>query len=407
MNRSENPAASPVAEDAPEPEAPMETRHRIVWGDAADLGAIADASVDLVVTSPPYPMIAMWDDIFSGQSPEAAQALRERRGMAAFEAMHRALDRVWRELWRVMGPGAIACINIGDAVRTIGGVFALYPNHARILSALLDIGFNPLPAVIWRKQTNAPNKFMGSGMLPPGAYVTLEHEFVLVVRKGDKRAFAAAARQGRRQSAYFWEERNQWFSDVWFELKGTRQSLSKDLRHRSGAFPLELPYRLIAMYSVRGDTVLDPFLGTGSTLLAAMASGRHGLGVEIDPALAGTLHAGTAAVVRWANTRVDQRLAGHRVFVDARVASHGPLRYRNVYYDLPVMTNQERHLWLDRPLAVAQPAADQYTVTYAPMGSAMVHAALPTAEGTPVCRSTGKSTGQGPRSNRQLNLPDF
>ena len=408
MNPSPSSAAPAETAAPPGPASPLETRHRIIWSDAADLGAIADASVDLVVTSPPYPMIAMWDKIFARQSPEAAKALRESRGMDAFEAMHRVLDRVWRELWRVLRPGAIACINIGDAVRTIHGVFALYPNHARILSALVAIGFNPLPAVIWRKQTNAPNKFMGSGMLPPGAYVTLEHEFVLVVRKGDKRPFATPSQKAHRhQSAYFWEERNQWFSDVWFELKGTRQSLPKDLRNRSGAFPLELPYRLIAMYSVRGDTILDPFLGTGSTLLAAMAAGRHGLGVEIDPALAAAVHAGTAEVVRWANSRVDQRLAAHRAFVDARIESHGPLRHRNVYYDRPVVTRQETCLWLDRPVALRPLSADEFAVDYAPIQAVSPPVDKRRAADTRATPTEPPSPGRRPRQNRQLNLPDF
>src|SRR5206468_5334175 len=110
--------------------------------------------------------------------------------------------------------------------------FILYPNHVRIASHLVRLGFNPLPAILWRKQTNAPNKFMGSGMFPPGAYVTLEHEYVLIVRKGDKRAFdSEVIRSRRRESAFFWEERNDWFSDVWFDLKGTGQNLvDRDVR---------------------------------------------------------------------------------------------------------------------------------------------------------------------------------
>jgi hypothetical protein len=88
-----------------------------------------------------------------------------------------------------------------------------------------------------------------------------------------------------KQSAIFWEERNKWFSDIW-DFKGARQDLSDgDSRERSGAFPFELPYRLITVYSVRGDTVLDPFVGTGSTILAAMASGRDRIGVDIDDIL--------------------------------------------------------------------------------------------------------------------------
>jgi DNA modification methylase len=382
----------------------LETRHRILWGDATDMAAVADAGIDLVVTSPPYPMIEMWDRVFREQSAEAAWALDRGRGMAAFEAMHQVLDRVWRALWRVMRPGAIACINIGDAVRTIGGVFTLYPNHARIHSALLAIGFNPLPAVIWRKQTNAPNKFMGSGMLPAGAYVTLEHEFVLVARKGDKRDFSSASgKQRRHESAYFWEERNQWFSDVWFDLKGSRQKLSKSERHRSGAFPVELAYRLINMYALRGDTVLDPFLGTGSTMIAAMAAGRHSIGVEIDGSLKRTIQAGIDEMIPWANQRIDQRLADHRAFVAGREQTHGPLRHRNAHYGFPVVTGQERQLRFYRPVAVRNLDKDAFGVDYVAENPRPADAVAPPR----TRRRSAESVTTAASSRGQSTLPGF
>ena len=108
---------------------------------------------------------------------------------------------------------------------------------------------------------------MGSGMLPAGAYVTLEHEHILVLRKGNKRNFKTPEEKLRRQkSAFFWEERNLWFSDLWEDLKGTKQNnIDKNIRERSGAYPFELAYRLINMLSLREDKVLDPFLGTGTT----------------------------------------------------------------------------------------------------------------------------------------------
>ena len=105
------------------------------------MGAIPSKEIDLVVTSPPYPMIEMWDGVFSGQNPAIGQSLKEDNGWAAFRLMHEVLDGVWKELQRVLVDGGIACINIGDATRTIGGSFALYPNHARILTAFLDLGF--------------------------------------------------------------------------------------------------------------------------------------------------------------------------------------------------------------------------------------------------------------------------
>ena len=149
--------------------------HDIIIGNAKRMDSIGSNSVQLVVTSPPYPMIEMWDEIMGSQNPEITKALKKEDGSLAFELMHQELDKVWEEVYRVLTPGGFACINIGDATRTINDEFALYPNHSRILSAFLKLGATNLPNIIWRKQTNAPNKFMGSGMLPSGAYVTLEH----------------------------------------------------------------------------------------------------------------------------------------------------------------------------------------------------------------------------------------
>lgn len=229
----------------------MKSNHKVVFGNSKSLKKIEDESVELIVTSPPYPMIEMWDDIFSGQDKNIQKALKKNDGNLSFELMHKVLDSIWEEAYRVLKPGCFACINIGDATRTIDKHFRLYANHARILSKCLDLGFSNLPAVIWRKQTNAPNKFMGSGMLPAGAYVTLEHEYILILRKGNKRVFKKDEdKLHRGRSAFFWEERNRWFSDVWLGLKGVTQNLNhKDVRKRSGAYPFELAYRLINMYS--------------------------------------------------------------------------------------------------------------------------------------------------------------
>ena len=223
----------------------MKTVHQIFYRDARSLKEIPSESVDLVVTSPPYPMIGMWDDVFGSQNVEIEKALKVGDGKLAHELMHGILDFVWDEIFRVLKDGRFACINIGDATRKVNGDFCLYPNHARILNYLLNIGFSALPDILWRKQTNAPNKFMGSGMLPAGAYVTLEHEYILILRKGSKREFKTECeKQNRRESALFWEERNIWYSDVWMDIKGTGQRLSDELsRLRSAAFPYELAYR--------------------------------------------------------------------------------------------------------------------------------------------------------------------
>ena len=198
----------------------MKTTHKHYICNAAKMAALADHSVRLVVTSPPYPMIEMWDEIFSRQDGKIEKALEKSDGSLAFELMHQVLDQVWKEVFRVLSPGGFACINIGDATRTLEDNFGLYPNHARILNAAQALGFTALPCILWRKQTNAPNKFMGSGMLPAGAYVTLEHEYILILRKGGKREFTSpAAKENRRQSAFFWDFETSGFQTSGWILK--------------------------------------------------------------------------------------------------------------------------------------------------------------------------------------------
>ncbi len=319
-----------------------------------------------MVTSPPYPMIDMWDEIFSRQDSKIDKALKKSDGPLAFELMHQVLDRIWKEVFRVLSPGGFACINIGDATRTIRERFALYPNHARILTATQALGFTALPCILWRKQTNAPNKFMGSGMLPAGAYVTLEHEYILILRKGGKREFtSAAAKENRRQSALFWEERNQWFSDVWMDLKGTRQAMGKKKnRNRSGAFPFELAYRLINMYSVKDDLILDPFMGTGTTTLAAMAAGRNSAGYEIDPTLLENFYDKCKDSISRFSSAIQHRIDFHSEFVQGRLDDGKPIKYENSYYGFPVITRQEKELVLNIPVSVEQQGDKSIIVDY-------------------------------------------
>ena len=346
----------------------MITNHRVEYRSAADLKAISTRPVDLVVTSPPYPMIRMWDRAFAEQAPETTHHLDNGEGQAAFECMHRVLDGVWGQLADVVKPGGIVCINVGDAVRSVAGEFSLYSNQARIARQMLKNGFTPLPLILWRKPTNAPNKFMGSGMMPPGAYVTLEHEYILIFRNGSRRRFRAGeAMRNRRESAYFWEERNAWFSDVWMDLRGTRQHApGVSARDRSGSFPFELPYRLIHMFSVRGDLVLDPFLGFGTTMQAAMAAGRDSIGVEMDRRLERAVDENLAAAAGIAEERITRRLDDHRRFAAEHANAGGTMQYTNRHYGFPVKTRQEQELYLDTPMHVRRQQNGGYQVAYAP-----------------------------------------
>ena len=294
-------------------------------------------------------MIEMWDGIFSEQNPDIKEAFETKDGKRAFELMHQELNKVWKEVHRVLVKGGFACINIGDATRKIDDEFKLYVNHSKILEYCLSLGFSSLPEILWRKQTNAPNKFMGSGMLPAGAYVTLEHEHILILRKGPKREFKTEEEKLRRmQSAFFWEERNTWFSDIWEGLKGTKQNnIDKSIRERSGAYPFDLPYRIMNMFSLREDIVLDPFLGTGTTTVAAMATGRNSIGYEIDPNFKELLYERFRDIVSFSNKLIRDRIDNHLRFTRERTQSKGPLGYVNSQNGFPVMTSQETEMVFD------------------------------------------------------------
>ena len=326
---------------------------------------LESASVDLVVTSPPYPMIEMWDSCFAGMNPDIQRSLESLDGRGAFRLMHSELDRVWAEVARVLKEGGVACVNIGDATRKIGEVFRLYPNHARISSALFNLGLDALPVILWRKQTNAPNKFMGSGMLPAGAYVTLEHEYVLIFRKGGKRVFAAGpGKLNRRRSAFFWEERNVWYSDIW-DFKGTRQAVSAaGIRGRSGAYPAELAYRLICMYSAYGDTVLDPFLGTGTTVMSGAAAGRNSVGVELDPGFKPMIDEVMRTATVYSSEKTKDRLRAHLAFIEEYRARKGELKHTNTCHNFPVVTSQETDLELLEAGEITRTADGRYEVDY-------------------------------------------
>lgn len=338
----------------------MKTRHEIIFESSQDLRKIKTESIALVVTSPPYPMIQMWDEVFSILNKDIERALTEKNGIVAFQLMHKELKKVWEEIYRVLIPGGILCINIGDATRTIGEEFQLFPNHAIIIQQCNQIGFTSLPEIIWRKQTNAPNKFMGSGMLPPGAYVTLEHEYILIFRKGGKRLFEDnESKTARQDSGYFWEERNVWFSDLW-DIKGTKQNMKNEItRQRSAAYPLEIPYRLINMFSIEDDIILDPFVGTGTTTLAAMISCRNSIGYELDPRFYTIIEENVKNTTEIGNQLIEKRINDHLNFVQKKfnidkgssnIDNNNELstKYHNKNHNFPVVTCQEINLRLKR-----------------------------------------------------------
>jgi len=344
----------------------MNCTFQLLHGRAENLLATLSEQVDLIVTSPPYPMITMWDSSFTSVQEDIGEDLASGDGTRAFARMHAQLDQVWQNCHRVLREGGLVCVNIGDATRTIDGDFQLYSNHARIIEAFRNLGFTVLPDILWRKQTNAPNKFMGSGMLPVGAYVTYEHEYILIFRKGRRRKFTSPEEKAlRRKSAFFWEERNQWFSDVWEDLKGTRQAvLTEAERKRSAAFPFELAYRLINMFSVQGDVVLDPFLGTGTTLAAAMTACRSGVGIECEKSFLSSAWHYLHTMPRSGNDLLANRLERHKNFVEERNRKGKPIKHWNDHYQFPVVTAQEKEIRFPVPSEAKEAGEGRLLVNY-------------------------------------------
>lgn len=321
----------------------MKTVHKVLNCSSIDLSKIENESIDLVVTSPPYPMIEMWDDCFKQQSDAVCDAFELEMFHKAWLEMHYVLKQVWNEVIRVVKPGGFVCINIGDATRTINNNFQLYSNHSKIITYFINNGFYCLPDILWRKRTNSPNKFMGSGMLPSGAYVTLEHEYILIFRKGNKRDFDKEDKIRRQKSAYFYQERNEWFSDVW-DVMGTSQKGIKGSRERNGSYPVEIPYRLISMYSMQEDVVLDPFAGLGSTMMAAIMLGRNSINVELDSVLCEYMKRRVLEYKDF-NEMYRNRIENQKKFIKAE-QEKGKQLYYNDKMKLFVKTKQEQNMEL-------------------------------------------------------------
>lgn len=224
-----------------------------------NMSEIQDKSVHLVVTSPPYPMIKKWDSLF---------------GVVNFDAQHDLLAKVWVECYRILVDGGICCINIGDATRSIYGNFQCFPNFACVMMECIYAGFTPLIPIFWKKISNRPNAFLGSGFLPPNAYVAQDCEYIIILRKGKLRQFAPKD-EIRIKSKYTKEERDLWFQQIW-NVKGAYGA------GKTSQYPEEIPYRLIRMFSVEKDIVADPFCGAGTTGKVAEKLGRKFIGYEIE-----------------------------------------------------------------------------------------------------------------------------
>ncbi|MDR0866943.1 MAG: site-specific DNA-methyltransferase [Planctomycetota bacterium] len=241
--------------------------HTVVTGDSRQLSKIAAGAAHLIITSPPY-----WQLKDYGS--------RDQIGFNdSYEEYINNLNLVWRECERVLADGCRMCVNIGDqfARSVYYGRYKVIPIRTEIIRFCETLGMDYMGAIIWQKaitmNTTGGGAVMGSFPYPRNGILKIDYEFILIFKKlGDAPKPAAAPKEA---SALTREEWNQFFASHW-NFAGVRQD-----RHLA-MFPEELPRRLIKMFSFAGETVFDPFLGSGTTTLAAKNLGRNSLGYEIN-----------------------------------------------------------------------------------------------------------------------------
>ena len=262
-----------------------ETTLTLHCGDSRELDWIADESVHLVLTSPPY-----W-------TLKEYPAHKSQLGsVTEYEAFHDELDRVWRHCFRVLVPGGRLVCVVGDVClsRRRHGRHSVMPMHADIVVRARKIGFDNLSPIFWYKIANANyevengSSFLGKPY-EPNAIIKNDVEFILMLRKPG--GYRQPTEEQREASRLTKEEYQEWFQQVWNGLMG------ESTKNHPAPYPEELAYRLVRMFSFANDTVLDPFMGTGTTLLAASRCGRSSTGVDIEP-----------SYVRMAKQRLEAKL---------------------------------------------------------------------------------------------------
>jgi len=248
------------------------TIHRLVQGDARDLSFLGDESIHLVLTSPPYWTLKRYND--------SASQLGH---VSDYEQFVKELEKVWREVFRVLTPGGRLVCVVGDVClsrRENGGRHTVVPLHADICVTCRRIGFDNLNPIIWHKISNASyevsngSKFLGKPY-EPNAIIKNDIEYILMQRKPG--GYRKPTEEQRRLSVISKENFDTWFQQFW-NLTGA------STKEHPAPFPLELASRLVRMFSFVGDTVLDPFCGTGTTMVAALKAARNSIGVETDTA---------------------------------------------------------------------------------------------------------------------------
>ncbi|MCD6147876.1 site-specific DNA-methyltransferase, partial [bacterium] len=245
----------------------MNSWAKIIIGDSRKMIEVNENSIDLVVTSPPY-----WHIKDYGVEGQIGY------GQSLHEYL-KDLYRVWKECYRILKPGRRLCINIGDqfARSIIYGRYKIIPLHAEFISQCEKINFDYMGAIIWQKKTTMNTtggaNVMGSYPYPPNGMVEIDYEFILIFKKPGKSE--KIPKEIKERSKMTKEEWKEYFYGHWY-FGGARQ-----IGHEA-MFPEELPRRLIKMYTFVDDIVLDPFLGSGTTLKVALELNRNGIGYEIN-----------------------------------------------------------------------------------------------------------------------------
>lgn len=246
----------------------MKTTHRIINGDSRQMNVLPDKSVHLVITSPPY-----WQ--LKDYGTDEQIGFNEN-----YESYINNLNLVWKECHRVLHPGCRLCINIGDqfARSVYYGRYKVIPIRTEMIKFCETIGFDHMGAIIWQKVTTTNTTggatIMGSFPYPRNGILKLDYEFILIFKKLGTAPKPTA--EQKKSSAITKEEWNDYFSGHW-NFAGVKQ------KGHLAMFPEELPARLIKMFAFVGDTVLDPFLGSGTTSLAARNLSRNSVGYEMNP----------------------------------------------------------------------------------------------------------------------------
>ena len=247
------------------------TRHDYRLGDARLMDFLEPESVHLVVTSPPY-----WTLKEYRRSEDQLGFVQD------YEQFLEELDRVWQHCFRALVPGGRLVCVVGDVClsrRNNNGRHVVVPLHASIQEHCRHIGFDNLASIIWHKIANATYEVQGAGGFlgkpyEPNAVIKNDIEFILMQRKPGGYRKPSSAK--RILSVISVNDHQRWFQQIWTGLTGA------STRNHPAPYPVEIAHRLIRMFSFVGDTVLDPFHGTGSTSVAAAQSGRNSIGVETD-----------------------------------------------------------------------------------------------------------------------------